>query len=143
MAVRPSREVESPRSMPESTAITEGIRVDVISNYLPEQSAPEERRWVFVYQITILNRSARTVQLISREWRITNAHGTVERVRGAGVVGQQPVLRPSEGFQYVSSCPLDTAFGSMEGSYQMVDDAGVPFEVAIAAFALADPMTLN
>ena len=104
---------------------------------------PEEGRWLFLYQITILNSSSRTVQLLSREWRITNADGRTELVRGAGVVGQQPVMRPSEGFQYVSGCPLDTPVGTMAGVYQMVDDTGEPFEVEIAAFALADPMALN
>lgn len=129
--------------MTESSAITHGVQVDVISSFIAEQSAPEEGRWFFAYQITIQNRSERTVQLLSREWRITNAEGRMEIVRGAGVVGQQPVLKPSEGFQYVSGCPLDTAVGTMEGSYQMVDEAGNPFEVTIAPFSLADPMSLN
>ncbi len=129
--------------MPESSAITHGIRVDVVSSFAAEQSAPEEGHWFFLYQITILNRSERTVQLVSREWRITNADGRTEHVRGPGVVGQQPVLRPSEGFQYVSGCPLDTPVGTMAGAYQMVDEDGEPFDVEIAAFALADPMALN
>ncbi len=129
--------------MPESSATTHGIRVDVVSSYAAEQSAPEEGHWFFLYQITIFNSSPRTVQLISREWRITNAEGKTEYVRGPGVVGQQPVLRPSEGFQYVSGCPLDSAVGTMAGAYQMVDDKGEPFDVEIAAFALVDPMALN
>ncbi len=129
--------------MPESSATTHGIRVDVVSSFAAEQSAPEEGHWFFLYQITILNRSERTVQLVSREWRITNADGRTEHVRGPGVVGQQPVLRPSEGFQYVSGCPLDTPVGTMAGAYQMVDEDGEPFDVEIAAFALADPMALN
>jgi ApaG protein len=129
--------------MSESSVTTQGIRVDVVASYSAEQSAPEEGHWFFVYQITILNSSMRTVQLISREWRITNAEGKTEYVRGPGVVGQQPVLRPAEGFQYVSGCPLDTAVGTMEGAYQMVDDKGEPFEVEIGAFALIDPMAVN
>ena len=129
--------------MPESSATTHGIRVDVVSSFAAEQSAPEEGHWFFLYQLTILNRSERTVQLVSREWRITNADGRTEHVRGPGVVGQQPVLRPSEGFQYVSGCPLDTPVGTMAGAYQMVDEDGEPFDVEIAAFALADPMALN
>ena len=115
--------------MPESSATTHGIRVDVVSSFAAEQSAPEEGHWFFLYQITILNRSERTVQLVSREWRITNADGRTEHVRGPGVVGQQPVLRPSEGFQYVSGCPLDTPVGTMAGAYQMVDEDGEPFDV--------------
>ena len=129
--------------MPASSAVSHGIRVDVVSSFVAEQSAPAESRWFFLYQITIVNGSDRTVQLISREWRITNAEGRTELVRGAGVVGQQPVLRPSEGFQYVSGCPLDTPVGTMEGAYQMISDEGEPFEVEIAAFGLADPMVLN
>lgn len=129
--------------MSQSSATTLGIRVDVVSSFAAEQSAPEEGRWFFLYQITILNSSNRTVQLISREWRITNAEGRTEHVRGPGVVGQQPVLRPSEGFQYVSGCPLDTPVGTMAGAYQMVDADGQPFDVEIAAFGLADPLALN
>ncbi len=129
--------------MPESSATTHGIRVDVISSFAAEHSAPAEGRWFFLYQITILNRSDRTVQLISREWRITNADGHEELVRGPGVIGQQPVLRPSEGFQYVSGCPLDTPVGTMAGAYQMLDEQGEAFQVEIAAFALVDPMALN
>ncbi len=129
--------------MPESSATTRGIRVDVVSSFAVEQSAPEQGRWFFLYQITILNRSDRTVQLMAREWRITNAEGRMELVRGPGVIGQQPVLRPSEGFQYVSGCPLDTPVGSMAGAYQMMDELGEAFDVEIAAFALADPMALN
>lgn len=125
------------------SATTQGIQVDVISSFIADQSAPEEGRWFFAYQITIQNHSTRTVQLISRHWRITNAEGREEEVRGSGVVGQQPVLRPSEGFQYVSGCPLDTCVGTMEGEYQMVDQDGVPFEVKIPAFGLADPMSVN
>jgi ApaG protein len=114
-----------------------------VSSFVADQSAPETGHWFFVYQITIFNGSDRTVQLISRQWRITNADGRMEIVRGPGVVGQQPVLRPSEGFQYVSGCPLDTPVGTMEGEYQMVDETGAGFEVEIAAFALADPMAVN
>ena len=129
--------------MSQSSATTDGIQVDVVSSFIADQSSPEEGRWFFAYQITIQNHSDRTVQLISRHWRITNAEGREEVVRGSGVVGQQPVLRPSEGFQYVSGCPLDTCVGTMEGSYQMVDQDGTPFEVRIPPFGLADPMSVN
>jgi ApaG protein len=126
-----------------STAVTEGIQVDVSARFVAEQSSPERGHWFFAYQITISNLGERTVQLMSREWVITNADGRVEIVRGPGVVGHQPTLRPSEGFQYVSGCPLDTAVGTMEGKYHMVAEDGTAFEVAIAPFTLADPMSLN
>lgn len=129
--------------MSTSTAVTENIQVDVSARYVPEQSSPEQGQWFFAYQITITNLGERTVQLISREWIITNANGKVETVRGPGVVGHQPTLRAGEGFQYVSGCPLDTAVGMMEGKYHMVAEDGEQFDVEIAAFTLADPMSLN
>lgn len=121
-----------------SSAVTHGIGVDVLCRYEPQQSDPTNGLWFFVYQITIRNLGDRTVQLMSRHWQITNAHGKVEHVRGAGVVGHQPVLRPQEGFQYASGCPLDTPFGTMQGSYQFVDDAGARLDVEIAEFVLVE-----
>ncbi len=127
--------------MGNSSAITRGIHVDVHSQFLPEQSSPGQ--WVFAYQITISNHSEETVQLVSRFWEISNANGRIEHVRGPGVVGHQPTLRPGEAFQYVSGCPLDTPFGSMKGTYQMMQESGEAFDVAIAEFALVDPASLN
>lgn len=127
--------------MSTSSAVTRGIHVDVQSQFLPEQSSAGQ--WLFAYEITIRNQSEGTVQLVSRFWEITNANGRIEHVRGPGVVGHQPTLRPGEGFQYVSGCPLDTPFGSMKGSYQMIGEAGDSFDVAIAEFALVDPSSLN
>ncbi|MSP92563.1 MAG: Co2+/Mg2+ efflux protein ApaG [Myxococcales bacterium] len=129
--------------MSTSTATTSGIQIDVDCRFVAEESVPSEGRWFFAYQITISNLSERTVQLVSREWVITNADGKVETVRGPGVVGHQPVLRPNEGFQYVSGCPLDSAFGEMRGTYQMIREDGEPFEVSIAPFVLIDPQALN
>lgn len=129
--------------MSHSTAVTYGIQVDVHARFVPEQSAPEEGHWFFAYQVTISNLSHRTVQLLSREWVITNADGKTETVRGPGVVGHQPTLRPNEGFQYVSGCPLDSAVGTMRGTYQMQGDDGETFDVDIAPFMLADPMSVN
>lgn len=129
--------------MSTSTANTSGIQVDVSARFVPEQSSPEAGEWFFAYQITISNLSDRTVQLLSREWIITNAQGRVETVRGNGVVGHQPLLRPNEGFQYQSACPLDTAVGTMQGTYHMVDADGEPFDVEVAVFTLIDPMSLN
>jgi len=129
--------------MSHSSAVTRGIQVDVSARFVPEQSAPGDGQWFFAYQITISNLSERTVQLLSREWIITNASGKVETVRGPGVVGHQPTLRPNEGFQYVSGCPLDSSVGTMHGSYQMQGEDGEVFEVTIAPFILADPMSVN
>lgn len=127
--------------MSTSSALTYGIQVDVQSQFLSEQSSPGQ--WLFAYEITIRNQSETTVKLVSRFWEITNANGRIEHVRGPGVVGQQPTLRPGEGFQYVSGCPLDTPFGSMKGTYQMTGESGDSFEVTIAEFALVDPASLN
>jgi ApaG protein len=126
-----------------SSAVTHGIQVDVAARFVAEQSAPERGEWFFAYQITISNLSERTVQLLRREWFITDAEGRLETVRGDGVVGHQPWLRPSEGFQYVSGCPLRTAVGTMRGRYHMQTADGADFTVDIAEFTLADPMSLN
>jgi len=126
-----------------SSATTQGIRVDVLCRYVPEQSAPEEGHWFFAYQVTITNLTDRVVQLLSREWVITNANGNIEVVRGPGVVGHQPTMRPNEGFEYVSGCPLDTPVGSMHGKFSLVTQDGKALEAAIAPFTLADPQVLN
>jgi len=120
-------------------AETRGIIVRVRPQYLPEQSEPEARRWVWAYAIEIVNASAETVQLISRHWIITDALGHMEEVRGPGVVGEQPTLRPGEAFTYASGCPLTTPSGSMVGTYRMVGDGGERFDIAIPAFSLDLP----
>ena len=125
-----------------SEATTRGVQVMVRTQHLPSQSAPPHR-WFFVYQVTIRNLGGEPVQLLSREWIITDAEGHTERVRGAGVVGQQPRLDPGESFQYVSGCPLPTPFGTMGGSYTMRLDNGDTFDAAIATFMLKDPMSMN
>ena len=129
--------------MHQSEACTRGIRVKVRASYVPERSAPTEKRWFFAYQIEISNEGAEPVQLISRHWIITDGDGESEEVRGPGVVGKQPTLQPGETFEYSSACPLSTAFGTMHGSYQMVDRNGDPFDVEIAPFALAEPYAIN
>lgn len=128
-----------------STATTNGIRVRVESEYLPERSQPGRSHWFFTYRVHIENFGQETVQLVSRHWIIENAHGRVEEVRGPGVVGETPVLQPGQGFVYRSFCPLDTPFGSMRGSYQMirVDDPDEGFDATIAPFTLACPTALN
>ena len=102
-----------------SNAITNGIRVTVSSNYIPAQSAPKARRYVFAYTVRIANEGTESAQLKSRHWIITDGNGKVEQVKGPGVVGEQPMLRPGEHFEYTSGCVLETPRGSMEGTYQM------------------------
>jgi ApaG protein len=126
-----------------SNAITQGIRVTVSSNYIPAQSAPKARRYVFAYTVRIANEGTEAAQLKSRHWIITDGNGKVEQVRGPGVVGEQPMLRPGEHFEYTSGCVLETPRGSMEGSYQMVRANGAEFDATIAPFALALPYSLN
>jgi len=126
-----------------SNAITHGIRVTVSSNYIPAQSAPKARRYVFAYTVRIANEGTETAQLKSRHWIITDGNGKVEQVRGPGVVGEQPLLKPGEHFEYTSGCVLETPRGSMEGTYQMVRSDGTEFDATIAPFALMLPYSLN
>ena len=119
------------------------IEVDTQVTYLVEQSAPEQDRYVFAYTITIRNRGSAAAKLISRHWIITDANNRVEEVKGEGVVGEQPYLRPGESFRYTSGAVLTTPVGSMRGSYRMVDDAGVSFDASIPVFTLAIPRTLH
>ena len=126
-----------------SDTTTRGIRVQVRSTYLSERSSPRESQYLFQYHVRISNVGDETAQLVSREWIITNAEGEVERVKGPGVVGEQPVLAPGGSFEYSSFCPLKTAVGSMHGAYQMVTDKGEQFDAVIAPFTLAVPNSLN
>lgn len=118
---------------------TRSIRIAVESFYVDAQSQPERNRFVFGYRIRITNQGDETVQLLSRAWRITDAHGRTTEVQGDGVVGKQPVLEPGESFEYTSGAPLPTASGIMVGSYRMVSRAGEHFDVAIPAFSLDAP----
>ena len=126
-----------------SDTTTRGIRVQVDSSYMADRSNPKEGSYFFVYHVRISNVGTETAQLVSREWIITDAEGEVERVKGPGVVGQQPVLTPGGGFEYTSFCPLKTSVGSMHGSYQMVTADGEPFQAIISPFTLATPNALN
>lgn len=126
-----------------SEAVTRGVRVRVESRYDPERSDPARNQWFFLYSITIANEGTGAVQLMTRHWIITDGTGKVEEVRGPGVVGKQPILKPGESFEYTSGCPLNTAFGVMEGTYQMVTDDGELFDAKIAAFTLSEPYTVH
>jgi len=118
---------------------THSIEVIVKPLYLEEQSSPDEGHYVWAYQVRIENKSSSKVQLLNRYWRIVDAMGRIQEVRGAGVVGEQPVLGPGEAFEYTSGTPLPTPSGFMAGSYEMEGDEGRRFEVEIPAFSLDSP----
>jgi ApaG protein len=126
-----------------SEALTRGVRVRVQSEYSADQSAPSKNQWFFLYTVTISNEGAETVQLLTRHWIITDGTGHIEEVRGPGVVGKQPTIKPGESFEYTSGCPLSTPFGVMEGTYQMVTQSGERFEAKIAPFTLSEPYTVH
>jgi len=117
--------------------------VDVRPQFVPEHSRPEEDKFLFAYTVTIRNTGDVTAQLISRHWVITDAHNKVEEVQGLGVVGEQPVLKPGEAFEYTSGCPIATPVGSMRGTYQCVAEDGTRFEAPIPEFLLSMPRTLH
>ncbi len=124
---------------PAYEAETEGVLVRVRPSYLAGQSDPDGGRWVWAYQVEIVNLTPVAVQLMARRWVITDGQGRVEEVRGAGVVGEQPVIKPGDSYSYASGCPLGTPTGSMVGGYYMTDPQGRSFEVAIPAFSLDVP----
>ena len=118
---------------------TGDIIVRVAVSYLADQSDPSAGRWFWSYHIRIENGGADPIQLMAREWRITDGRGAVQLVSGEGVVGEMPVIAPGESFDYVSGCPLATATGSMSGSYSMLKEDGDWFDAAIPTFALVGP----
>lgn len=119
------------------------IKVDVQTQYLEDQSSPELSRYVFAYTITISNTGTIATKLLSRHWIITDANGKEQEVKGEGVVGEQPYIKPGEGFQYTSGTMIETPVGSMRGSYQMTTDDGENFDANIPAFTLSLPHTLH
>jgi ApaG protein len=119
------------------------ISVQVVTRYLPEQSEESAGRFVFAYTITLRNTGNVTAQLISRHWIITDADGAVQEVRGLGVVGAQPVLRPGESHEYTSGTAIATPVGTMRGSYQMTAEDGTRFEAPIPQFTLSAPRVLH
>ena len=126
-------------------AVTRGIRVTVMPRFMEEESSPAQGHFFFAYAVEITNMTAEQVQLRSRYWRIVDGNGKLQEVRGAGVVGEQPVLGPGETFNYTSGCPLTTPDGTMQGSYTMETADGETFQADIPAFSLDTPQkrTLN
>ena len=126
-----------------SDTTTRGVRIIVQPRFVADQSDPANNQYLFAYHITIRNQGQQAVQLLSRHWIITDGEGKTEEVRGPGVVGYQPQLKPGEEFQYTSGCPLETPVGTMHGSFQMVGADGEGFDAQIAPFRLAVPSALN
>ena len=124
---------------PAYSAETNGILVRVRPSYLAGQSDPEGGRWVWAYQVEVVNLTGAAVQLMARRWTITDGLGRTEEVRGAGVVGEQPIIEAGDSYAYASGCPLGTSSGSMVGAYSMTDAEGRMFEAAIPAFSLDTP----
>lgn len=123
--------------------MSQQINVDVDTLYIESESSPVNSQYVFAYTITITNTGTVAAKLMTRHWVITDANGHIEEVRGDGVVGEQPHLKPGEGFQYTSGAVLKTPIGTMSGSYQMVTDSGNNFDAEIPEFILSSPRTLH
>ncbi|TNF86322.1 MAG: Co2+/Mg2+ efflux protein ApaG [Gammaproteobacteria bacterium] len=119
------------------------IQVDVETRYVEEQSNPEQNYYVFAYTITIQNKGKQAAQLLNRHWVITDSNQKVQEVRGEGVVGEQPLLKPGEQFVYTSGTMLETAVGTMKGSYEMLADDGSRFDAPIDEFVLSTPRVLH
>ena len=128
---------------PMSDAVTNSIRVEVMSRHSAENSRPNQGEWVFEYTVRITNQGSETVQLLSRHWIITDASEHTAEVEGPGVVGEQPILAPGESFKYSSWCPLKTPIGKMHGTYRMAVAGGAQFDIEIAPFALKAAYTVN
>jgi len=119
------------------------IKVDVETRYIEEQSNPEQNYYVFAYTITIQNQGQQTAQLLTRHWVITDSNQKIQEVRGDGVVGEQPILKPGEQFVYTSGTMLETSVGTMKGSYQMESADGSKFDATIEEFVLSAPRILH
>ena len=126
-----------------SDTTTNGIRVQVSTQFLPDRSSPKEEQYVFAYHITITNVGTDIAQLISRHWIITDSNSQVQEVKGMGVIGEQPRLKPNESFEYTSGTAIATPVGTMRGSYQMVAEDGTRFEAQIPEFTLSVPRVLH
>lgn len=122
---------------------SDSIEVEVIAQYLPEQSDPEKRQYFFIYTVRIRNNGLFAAQVISRYWIIKDGNEQVQEVRGLGVIGQQPLIAVGDTFEYTSGCPLSTPYGTMKGSYHCVGENGIPFDVDIPEFVLTVPRTLH
>ena len=123
--------------------VPKDIDISVNTQYLQDQSDPDNNRFVFAYTVGIENKGEKPVQLLSRHWIITDDNDKVEEVRGTGVVGQQPLIAPGQVFHYTSGAILTTGFGTMQGSYEMVSEDGEKFAAEVPAFLLSRPLTVH
>ncbi|MDH5786445.1 MAG: Co2+/Mg2+ efflux protein ApaG [Chromatiales bacterium] len=128
---------------PDNSGAAAGIAIEVETHYMEEESFPADERYVFAYTITIRNNGPLPAKLLTRHWVITDGHGKVEEVHGEGVVGEQPHIGPGDYFRYTSGTILKTPVGTMEGSYQMLDDDGQSFDAPIPIFSLTLPHSLH
>jgi ApaG protein len=119
--------------------VTRDISITVRPEFMPDRSDADESQFFWAYTVEIANQSAVTVQLTARHWKITDGNGKLQEVRGPGIVGEQPVLKPGDTFRYTSGCPLSTPSGIMTGTYRMVDEQGQAFDAAIPVFSLDSP----
>ncbi len=124
--------------MAEYKSISNDFEVSVFPQYIPEQSSPEQSYYFFTYKIKLVNQGTKTAQLMTRHWIIVDGQRRVQEVKGDGVVGQQPVLKPGESFEYSSFCPLPTPTGNMRGSFQMEEESGGSFDIEVPVFFLRD-----
>ena len=120
-------------------SVTRDIRITVLPEFMPDRSDADEAQFFWAYTVEIANQGSVTVQLTARHWKITDANGKLQEVRGPGIVGEQPVLKPGETFRYTSGCPLSTPSGIMTGTYRMVDEEGRAFDAVIPVFSLDSP----
>lgn len=123
-------------SKPGSSVVTEGLRIEADAQFLPDKSEPDQRHFLYVYRIRMANEGTRRAKLTSRYWKILDANNELREVRGPGVVGRYPDLAPGERFEYFSSCPLSTPWGTMEGAFHFEREDGTPFEARVARFFL-------
>ncbi len=141
--IRPKLTPNLAPSRDSSLTLSQSISVSADVHYLPQESKPEENHFLFSYKVRIQNNSQTPIQLMSRNWVITDGFGQVEEVSGAGVIGLQPRITPGQIFEYDSFCPLQTTSGTMKGRYQMTSDSGERFEVEIPEFYLIAPQALH
>ncbi len=121
------------------SSVTRNIRVTVEPKFLADRSEPAQNLYFWSYTVEIANAGDGSVQLTHRHWKITDGNGRLEEVRGPGVIGEQPTLKPGQSFRYTSGCPLTTPSGIMSGEYRMVSEGGETFDIAIPAFSLDSP----